>query len=509
MTLREIYIENFGKIKEKPISFSEGINLIYGENESGKSTLHAFIEGMLFGMERTRGRGAAQDAFSRYEPWEDADRYAGRLKFESGGKQFWLSRNFGRRSRKAELFCENDGEVLSVEDGDLEALLGGMGRRVYENTVSIGQMKTQPGESLAAALENYATNYYASGDSELDFEGAIARLKQRSKAIDKEIQENFRKKQNRRDKLEQEASFIWREMRRMEERQEKLEEEIAYQKAGLKQEEELKNIRVTDELRPEKWRIHPIEVIVSVLLVVLSFLFLPNPFNDFVSVVLGILCGIYAWNRLKIGKKKPEKDESEAPGEKTLERLTWELEQCRAEWKEKEVQYSNLRERLTEMDEMGVELQEQERQKEAVNLAMKELMELSGEMRRQMKQALNAQVSGILRQITGGAYTQLTVDDGWKLGVAWKGRNIPADRLSKGTLQQVYLALRMAAAGILQEEEQPVVLDDAFAYYDDRRLAETLRWFSIHRRQTLVFTCQEREEALLKRMGIEYKKIAL
>ena len=71
MELRELDIKNFGKISDTKIHFEDGINLIYGENESGKSTLHTFIKGMLFGMERGRGRAAAKDTFSKYEPWEN------------------------------------------------------------------------------------------------------------------------------------------------------------------------------------------------------------------------------------------------------------------------------------------------------------------------------------------------------------------------------------------------------------------------------------------------------
>ena len=64
MELRELDIKNFGKISDTKIPFEDGINLIYGENESGKSTLHTFIKGMLFGIERGRGRAAAKDTFS-------------------------------------------------------------------------------------------------------------------------------------------------------------------------------------------------------------------------------------------------------------------------------------------------------------------------------------------------------------------------------------------------------------------------------------------------------------
>ena len=79
------------------------------------------------------------------------------LKFKSGEKHFRIERNFDKYSKKAELICEEDGEVLSVEDGDLQMLLGEMDAERYDNTVSMSQRNAQMGESIVAELKNYAT----------------------------------------------------------------------------------------------------------------------------------------------------------------------------------------------------------------------------------------------------------------------------------------------------------------------------------------------------------------
>ena len=78
---------------------------------------------------------------------------------------------------------------MSLEHGDLEILLGGMTESDYENTVSVGQLRVQTGEILAAELKNYAANYYATGNSEIDLEGALALLKERKKELEKEERE--------------------------------------------------------------------------------------------------------------------------------------------------------------------------------------------------------------------------------------------------------------------------------------------------------------------------------
>ena len=103
MIIRELYIKNFGKFSEEHFYFHEGLQTVTGENEFGKSTLHAFIRAMLFGLDRGRGRAAAKDDFTRYEPWENPGYYAGMMRFSCGGKTFRLERN-----------CREDGEPYSA-----------------------------------------------------------------------------------------------------------------------------------------------------------------------------------------------------------------------------------------------------------------------------------------------------------------------------------------------------------------------------------------------------------
>lgn len=516
MKILELKIRNFGKLSGRDIELSDGINLIYGENESGKSTIHTFIKGMLFGLERARGRAAVNDTYSLYEPWQNPNYYSGAVKFESGGKTFLLDRNFDKYSKKAELFCVDDGEVLSVDDGDLEMLLGQLSESVYCDTVSVGQLRAEPGQTLSAELRNYATNYYASGGGDLNLDAALGHLKDRRREIDRQIKEDFQKKQAKRERIEQEASFIWREIHRHQMEKDSLEEKIAYRKSHKPQREEPENNRVIDELRPDKWRIHPLEILSFVAAVVLVFMFIHRPWNYLVAIVLALLCLIYTWNRLKISKKQektePEKILEEIMPEEEkipLEKLCWELEREKEELGEKQVQYNNLREQLEEMDEMGEEFWEQERQREAVDLAMDKINELSAGLQKQMEQKMNDLLSGMICELTGGKYTRLVIGEGFKMYLLEDERRIPIERVSRGTTEQVYLALRMASARVFQEEELPVLLDDTFAYYDDARLMNALKWLSENNKQILLFTCHNREEQALKELGIEYRKIRI
>lgn len=122
------------------------INLIHGKtNQESLQSIHSSGNA---GIERGRGRAAQNDTFSIYEPWENPNYYSGILKFKSGEKHFRIERNFDKYSKKAELICEEDGEVLSVEDGDLQMLLGEMDAERYDNTVSMSQRNAQMGKVL-------------------------------------------------------------------------------------------------------------------------------------------------------------------------------------------------------------------------------------------------------------------------------------------------------------------------------------------------------------------------
>lgn len=113
---------------------------------------------------------------------------------------------------------------------------------------------------------------------------------------------------------------------------------------------------------------------------------------------------------------------------------------------------------------------------------------------------LNKKASHILEQITQGRYTKLLVDEQLNMTLFEDGRRIPIDRVSCGTIEQVYFALRMAAAEMLCEDPLPIIFDDAFAFYDEKRLKSTLKWLSEQQRQVIIFTCQKREQEILSRI---------
>ena len=75
MKLLDLHIDGFGKFHDRTVAFEDGLNIVYGKNEAGKSTLHTFIRCMLFGLERGRGRASKNDCYSRNTPWENQSVY--------------------------------------------------------------------------------------------------------------------------------------------------------------------------------------------------------------------------------------------------------------------------------------------------------------------------------------------------------------------------------------------------------------------------------------------------
>ncbi len=81
MRLLDLHIDGFGKFHDRSVKFEDGMNIVYGKIEGGKSSLHTFIRCMLFGLERGRGRASRNDLYSRYEP--------GRTKQPTAGGSAW------------------------------------------------------------------------------------------------------------------------------------------------------------------------------------------------------------------------------------------------------------------------------------------------------------------------------------------------------------------------------------------------------------------------------------
>lgn len=501
MIFKEFVLKNFGKFSNKRIQLKEGINLIYGENESGKSTVHGFIKGMLFGMDRGRGRAAYKDDFSRFEPWENSGYYEGNLEFQVENRSFLLSRAFDKEHKGAKLVSLDDHEVLSVEDGDLEILLEELTEDVYENTISIKQLGIETNQNLANRFSNYATSYYMTGEGDIDLTKALSFLKERRREEGKKIDSNIEEKARKREQIENEMSYIWRERQALKEERDVLELEI--KKIEKKQEE------VPYVVKKSKWRIHPVEGIMFLIFVLGALILPPRPWNYPLAIVIALICIIYSWNRLKTEKRQENIKEDSEDKERNLQKMRWEYQHLEEDLQDKQVQYMNLQERLENFNELSESHIQQKEKIKGIEIAENTLINLSRRMRQSLEKELNQKTGEILSVITEGKYSKVFLDESLNLSILTEDKIVPLNQLSRGCIEQIYFSLRMAATMIMQREEYPFILDDTFAYFDERRLEKVLEWLAKNKRQVLLFTCQKREEEILKKNGISYHKVEL
>ena len=96
----------------------------------------------------------------------------------------------------------------------------------------------------------------------------------------------------------------------------------------------------------------------------------------------------------------------------------------------------------------------------------------------------------------------------------WKtnfGEYLPVDRLSAGTIDQLYLSLRLSMVDEISKEKMPIILDEVFAYFDDERLENVLKFLvdKSEKNQIIIFTCTKREENMLNKIGVHYNMVEL
>ena len=119
---------------------------------------------------------------------------------------------------------------------------------------------------------------------------------------------------------------------------------------------------------------------------------------------------------------------------------------------------------------------------------------------------VNRKVSSWLRLVSLSLKNVVFSDtDGLRVEID-NGNYIPASRLSTGTIDQMYISLRLSALNEMTDETMPIILDEAFAYFDDTRLRNFLRYLSVNFKdnQVIIFSCTDREEETLKNLNISY-----
>ena len=631
MKLLELHIDGFGKFHDRTISFKDGINIIYGKNEAGKSTLHTFIRGMLFGIERGRGRAAKNDTYSKFEPWENSGTYEGWLRLEKDGTIYRIERRFRKDNKSLKVINETRGREEDATPAFMNELLCGLNETTYNNTISIGQLKSATEDGMVSELRNYIANMNTTGNISLNISKASTFLRLQKRALEAnlipdasreytallaeirnveaeistpEFENQLASYQNMRSQVKSIIDNTQSERTILEDKildAKKILEEYQFtDQASVdaysqKAEEYYNNYRDFDAKGKKKSR--KVFSVFALLLAIAClagavYLRLTYP-SDYITVVggLGISALVFLLIQTMIRKgikrdlAKAEENknlllemfkkhlfrtkagayvkssedlgdegssevtvsdeamsafikrmaeftslcdmvrQSESASKKLMEdinslrekqnncsemiekqqRTQWELEKKLEHLNNCKMQVTNLRRILTENDRIREEIT-------AIELAQETLTELSSSIRDSFGLYLNKEASDLVGGITGGIYDSLSIDENLNVFLNTKRKLVSIEQVSSGTMDQVYLALRLAAAKLLQGDGEPfpLIFDDSFTQYDEERLRTALKWMAeAYGGQMLIFTCHKRESQILQAHEIDFNYVEI
>ncbi len=168
----------------------------------------------------------------------------------------------------------------------------------------------------------------------------------------------------------------------------------------------------------------------------------------------------------------------------------------------KEEEYERLKEQLTELQE-----------KNKCILATKDLLEKAYEkMKNNVTPKFTQNLSNIACNISNGKYKKVIFNEEKGLVVELEnGEYISVNRLSAGTIDELYLSLRLSMLDEISNEKMPIILDEVFAYFDDERLKNSLIFLAEQSKehQIIIFTCSNREKQILDSINIKYNLVEL
>lgn len=620
MKLIELHIHGFGKFHDRTVSFEDGLNIVYGKNEAGKSTLHTFIRGMLFGIEKQRGRASKHDLYNKFEPWENSGTYEGTLRLEHQEMIYRIERNFQKNNKELVIVNETLGKEVPPTKAFMDELLCGLSETAYNNTISIGQLKSATDGGMVTELKNYIANMNTSGNMALNITKASAFLKNQRKAFEAQMVPDAARsytallseiktieREISAPEYENQMSVYQRlrsEARDLIDAKQKEKEHLlqkvakgrqvlaqnqftnmasitSYQEQTQAVYQEYQNVKAASEKKARKvFQILFLLVATALLGTAGYFYYLDaaNPLSRLLSLqpvgsciimaclaflfymlsLAGFLKGKRYQKELSLSSQALQETFSHHLGDGTIsdeamealnqrllefqrlsatmdksdaaitllaeeitslqekqdtcseviekqQKIQWELEKKLELLANYKTQAEALRHTLAENERISLELA-------SIDLAQDTMTSLSTSIRDSFGLYLNKTASELISGITGGIYSSMSIDENLNAFLNTKTKLVPIEQVSSGTMDQVYLALRLAAAKLIQNgtDQMPLIFDDSFVLYDDDRLRSALKWLcQAYQGQIIIFTCHQREAQMLTANLIPYHMITI
>ena len=184
MIIKKINVKSFGKLKNKEIELKDGLNIIYGENESGKSTLQSFIKVMLYGVDNKKGKKTLSDRV-KYTPLGESS-FSGELLIEENGEEILIDRSFGKTKKY------DDGNILNNITGEKinkyswqepgKDILN-ISSEGFKNTLFISQMGCTVESSKQDDVLNKIINILECGADEVSYKKIKNNLEENKKSL--------------------------------------------------------------------------------------------------------------------------------------------------------------------------------------------------------------------------------------------------------------------------------------------------------------------------------------
>jgi DNA repair exonuclease SbcCD ATPase subunit len=565
MFLNKLLLKDFGKFHNKEIELKPGLNLVCGTNESGKTTLKDFIVGMFYGIDKSRGIGARFDDYERRKPLEYSG-YSGKAYLKDGADTYLIERSFLRNNRKVSVMNIRTGQDVRLgTKNSMQGVLFDTDKSTYANTLCIGENGAKPGQELADDLSHYLANLSTTGAVDIDKAGAIRRLKDRKKEyntktyedelenieeqiealedVDDELKEirqsisevdqefaieTAKRKREARKLIETDKGVKYEDDEELEDGLDALRESSTFLDADLHE-----SAKPPKPLTERLWfilltglfvigvitalvYILPFEASVRQLFIVCTILF----------VAVTIVEGLYA--------KGAFEGEVVTPSEEDFKQVIYELERKTEAYQDVEIDMSfaseyadkkaelrtvenSLLEKIKKREELREEqsvckakLAELQAEADAIDLAIKTIMDVSEEIHGDLGFLINDRISDIVSKITDGKYEDVKLDEKLKVKV-WDGSTyVSVDYLSAGTVEQIYLAVRLSVARVLCRDCMPLIIDDIFTNYDEQRLVNTLDCLkTIDTEQIILMTSNTHIGDMLDELDMDYNYVEL
>jgi uncharacterized protein YhaN len=620
LKINKLKINAYGKIKEKEIDLKNNINIIYGKNEAGKSTILNFIINSFYGISKNKNGKNISD-FDKYTPWV-GDEFSGKLEYElENQEKFEIFRDFKKKNPKifnSEMediskqfnIDKNKGNEFFYEQTKVDESL-------FLSTVLIRQQEVKLEKQDQNVLIQKVANLVGTGEDNVSYKRAKDRMNRRLleeigtertrekpiNLLQKEIEELEKEKEELEKsvdikcEIEEKKNSLTKEIERLEIESENLKKEkLKQENEKIENEKNNLEINLKNNLKNEnnekinaiKNKIEEINlanktileknkkintnknnidkkvliIFLGIILInILQFIIIKNKYFNYIfllTVPVTIIFYLFFKNKQKEQKikdennlqkinteikqlnfeidlleknnKKLEEEINKINIEKNeinnLEKINFEIQNIENKLNNKKIELHTLQidyksiepklENLAKIEEKLVNGKEK-----MVNLKrLEKSMKLAGEildtsynkMKNTVTPRFTDKLSETIQEITEGKYQKVRLNDDTGLVVELENGNyIPADRLSIGTIDQLYLSLRLAMVEDLSAEKMPIILDEAFAYYDRERLKNVLKYmterFNLH--QIMIFTCTEREKEILEELEIQFNMINL